>query len=152
VNLQLSSINPVNGIAVVAQPNRGATRYLGEIWVSDCMLQRLHARLLPLRIRILHILTHTEFGKLLRPTTGKSSSAAGLSTLVHAYVVDCAPAPMHTPRPHTGFPMRTHLSRLRLFQEHLWSLVWVWVWVWDGCLVWASTSFSPPHPSHTLTH
>ena len=44
------------------QPNRRATRYLGEIWVSDCMLQRLHARLLPLRIRILHTLTHTEFG------------------------------------------------------------------------------------------
>jgi hypothetical protein len=27
-----------------------------------------------------------------RPTTGKSSSPAGLSTLVYAYVVDCAPA------------------------------------------------------------
>ena len=39
---------------------------------------------------------------------------------------------MHTPRPHTGFPMCAHLSRLRLFQRHLRSLVWVWVWVWDG--------------------
>jgi hypothetical protein len=27
-----------------------------------------------------------------RPTAGKSSSPAGLSTLVYAYVVDCAPA------------------------------------------------------------
>ena len=45
-----------------SQPKRRATRCLGEIWVSDCMLQRLHARLFPLRIRILHTLTHTEFG------------------------------------------------------------------------------------------
>jgi hypothetical protein len=45
-----------------SQPNRRATRYLCETWVSDCMLQRLHARLLPLRIRILHKLSHTEFG------------------------------------------------------------------------------------------
>jgi hypothetical protein len=38
-----------------SQPNRRALLCLGEIWVSDCMLQqRLHARLLPLRIRILH--------------------------------------------------------------------------------------------------
>jgi len=51
----------------------------------------------------------------------------------------------------TGFPMSAHLSRLRLFQRHLRSLVWVWVWVWDGCRVWVSTSSSPPHPSHTLT-
>jgi hypothetical protein len=27
--------------------------------------------------------------------------------------------------------MSAHLSRLRLFQRHLRSLVWVWVWVWD---------------------
>jgi hypothetical protein len=45
-----------------SQPNRRATRCLGEIWISDCMLQRLHARLLPLRIRTLHTLTYTEFG------------------------------------------------------------------------------------------
>ena len=37
--------------------------------------------------------------------------------------------------------MSANLSRLRLFQRHLRSLVWVWV----------STSSSPPHPSHTLT-
>ena len=35
--------------------------------------------------------------------------------------------PTHTPRPHTGFPMSARLSRLRLFQRHLRSLVWVWV-------------------------
>jgi hypothetical protein len=33
--------------------------------------------------------------------------------------------------PYTGFPMSAHLSRLRLFQRHLRSLVWVWIWVWD---------------------
>jgi hypothetical protein len=38
---------------------------------------------------------------------------------------------MHTPRPYTGFPMSANLSWLRLFQQHLRSLVWVWVWVWD---------------------
>jgi hypothetical protein len=27
--------------------------------------------------------------------------------------------------------MSAHLSRLRLFQRHLRSLVWVWVWFWD---------------------
>jgi hypothetical protein len=27
--------------------------------------------------------------------------------------------------------MSANLSRLRLFQRHLRSLVWVWVWVWD---------------------
>jgi hypothetical protein len=27
--------------------------------------------------------------------------------------------------------MSAHLSRLRLFQRHLRSLVWAWVWVWD---------------------
>jgi hypothetical protein len=27
--------------------------------------------------------------------------------------------------------MIAHLSRIRLFQRHLRSLVWVWVWVWD---------------------
>jgi len=30
-----------------------------------------------------------------------------------------------------GFLMSAHLSRLRLFQRHLRSLVWVGVWVWD---------------------
>jgi hypothetical protein len=27
--------------------------------------------------------------------------------------------------------MSAHLLRIRLFQRHLWILVWVWVWVWD---------------------
>jgi hypothetical protein len=58
---------------------------------------------------------------------------AGLSLLtVYVGVVEYAPTPpTHTPPPHTGFPMSAHLSRLRLFQRHLRSLVWVWVWVWD---------------------
>jgi hypothetical protein len=66
-----------------------------------------------------------------RPTAGKSSSPAGLFPLVYACVVDCAPASPYEYSTHTGFPMSAHLSRLRLFQRHLRSLVWVWVWVWD---------------------
>jgi len=56
---------------------------------------------------------------------------------VYVGVVECVPASPHTYSsstkvpPHTGFPMRAHLSRLRLFQRHLRSLVWVGVWVWD---------------------
>ena len=42
----------------------------------------------------------------------------------------------HTPPLQTGFPMSAHLSRLRLFQRHLRSLVRVWAWVWD----WVHTS------------
>ena len=45
---------------IATQPARNALSR--RDLVSDCMLQRLHARLLPLRIRILHTLTHTEFG------------------------------------------------------------------------------------------
>ena len=39
--------------------------------------------------------------------------------------------PLHILLLHTqwSFPMSAHLSRLRLFQRHLRSLVWVWVWV-----------------------
>ena len=48
-----------------------------------------------------------------RPTSGKSSSPAGRSTLAHAYVVDRARLPLHI----------LLLSRLRLFQRHLQSLV-----------------------------
>ena len=70
-----------------------------------------------------------------RPTAGNSSSPTGLSTLVYAYVVDRAPASPYTySYPHTGFPMSAHLSRLRLFQRHLWRLGCAWVWVWDFIL------------------
>ena len=78
-----------------SQPNLRATRYLGEIWVSDCMLQRLHARLLSLLPCILHTVgvSHTlSLDSYCRPTAGKCSSPAGLSTRVYAYVVDFAPA------------------------------------------------------------
>jgi hypothetical protein len=47
--------------------------------------------------------------------------------------------------PHTGFPMSAHLSRLRLFQRHLRSLVWVWVWVWDW--IYSHTSLRTRFPS-----
>jgi hypothetical protein len=51
--------------------------------------------------------------------------------------------------------MSANLSRLRLFQRHLRSLVWVWVWVWD----WIH-SHTPPrtrspssrHPPVPFTH
>jgi hypothetical protein len=50
--------------------------------------------------------------------------------------------------------MSAHLSRLRLFQRHLRSLVWVWVWGWD----WLHSHtpprtlpfFSPPPFTHHL--
>jgi hypothetical protein len=48
--------------------------------------------------------------------------------------------------------MSAHLSRLRLFQRHLRSLVWVWVWVWDW-VHWHTSprtrSPSSRHPSFT---
>jgi hypothetical protein len=58
-------------------------------------------------------------------------SLAGLSLLT-VYVVECAPASPCTYSSSTHrFPdERAHLSRLRLFQRHLRSLVRVWVWVW----------------------
>ena len=59
-----------------------------------------------------------------RPTAGKSSSPAGLSTLVYAYVVDSASASLYTyPSSTHRFLMSAHLSSLRLFQRHLLSLV-----------------------------
>jgi hypothetical protein len=58
------------------------------------------------------------------------------------YVIVSSNTPTHTPPPHTGFPMIEHLSRLHLFQQHLWNLVRVWFWVWD----WVHTS------PHTLLH
>jgi hypothetical protein len=47
--------------------------------------------------------------------------------------------------------MSAHLSRLRLFQRHLRSLVWVWVWVWDSLAHFSSHAlpfFSPPSFTH----
>jgi hypothetical protein len=48
--------------------------------------------------------------------------------------------------------MSAHLSRLRLFQRHLRSLVWVWVWVWDW-VHWHTSpgtrSLSSRHPPFT---
>jgi hypothetical protein len=46
---------------------------------------------------------------------------------------------MRSPGPHTGFPMRANLSRLRLFQQH------------QRILVWAGKSSSPAGLS-TLVH
>jgi hypothetical protein len=73
---------------------------------------------------------------------------AGPSLLtVYVGVVECAPPPTHTPPPHTGFPMSANLSRLRLFQRHLRSLVWVWVWVWDW-----THSHTPPRTRSPSRH
>jgi hypothetical protein len=44
--------------------------------------------------------------------------------------------------------MSEHLSRLRLFQRHLRSLVWVWVWVWD----WVHWHTSPRTRSPSSRH
>jgi hypothetical protein len=44
--------------------------------------------------------------------------------------------------------MSAHLSRLRLFQRHLRSLVWVWVWVWD----WVHWHTSPRTRSPSSRH
>ena len=65
---------------------------------------------------------------------------------------ECAPASPYKYSSSTGVLMSAHLSRLRLFQRHPRSLVWVWVWVWD----WVHTpphtllSFSPPS-FHTIS-
>ena len=60
-------------------------------------------------------------------------SLAGQSLLtVYVGVVECVSASPYTYSSFTHrFPDDTHLLRLRLFQRHLQSLVWVWVWVWD---------------------
>jgi hypothetical protein len=44
--------------------------------------------------------------------------------------------------------MSAHLSRLRLFQRHLQSLVWVWVWVWD----WIHSHTPPRTRSRSSRH
>jgi hypothetical protein len=59
---------------------------------------------------------------------------------------------IHTPPPHTGFPMSAHLSRLRLFQRHLRSLVWVWVWVWDWIHSHTPRTRSPSSRHPPFTH
>jgi hypothetical protein len=52
-------------------------------WSSKVSTQRSHPS---------HTLHTLSLDSYCRPTAGKSSSPAGLSTLVYAYVVDCAPA------------------------------------------------------------
>jgi hypothetical protein len=83
-----------------------------------------------------------------RPT--KSRSPAGLSTLVYAYVVDCAPASPYAYSSSTHrFPNeRTPIEATRLFQRHLRNLVWVWVWVWD----WIHWHTSPRTRSPSSRH
>jgi len=85
-----------------------------------------------------------------RPTAGKSSSPAGLSTLVYAYVVDCAPASpyAYSSSSHRFPDERTPIEATLLFQRHLWSLVWVWVWVWD----WIHWHASPRTRSPSYLH
>jgi hypothetical protein len=84
-------------------------------------------------------LSHTlSLDSCCRPTTGKSSSPAGLSTLVYAYVVDCAPASPYayslsthrfpderTPIEATPLSVTSAELGLGLGQRHLRSLVWV---------------------------
>jgi hypothetical protein len=72
-------------------------------------------------------------------------------------VVECAPASpyAYSSSIHRFPDERTHLSRLRLFQRHLRSLVWVWVWVWDGFTLTLLFAHAPlllsPPSFHTLS-
>ncbi len=68
-----------------------------------------------------------------RPTAGKSSSPAGLSTLVYVCVVDCVSSSPYTYSSSThGFPDEStpiEATPLSVTSAKL-GLVWVWVWDW----------------------
>ena len=82
-----------------------------------------------------------------------TESTSSRQPTVSATTASLAEASPRTARPHTGFPMSAHLSRIRLFQRHLRSLVWVWVWVWDGIHSHASLRTRSPSPRHPpFTH
>jgi hypothetical protein len=92
------------------------------------------ARLPPPRVLLPH--TCTQDGWFLQPK--RRTARLPRRTVPSNCICKCsrmrARLPLHithTPHPHTSFPMSAHLSRLRLFQRHLRSLVWVWVRVWD---------------------
>jgi hypothetical protein len=95
----------------------------------------MRARLPPPRVLLAH--TCTQDGWFLQPK--RRPARLPRRTVPSNCICRCssmrARLPLHmiiiTPPPHTGFPMSANLSRLRLFQRHLRSLVWVWVWVWD---------------------
>jgi ankyrin repeat protein len=63
--------------------------------------------------------------------TQANSQALCVSLSVSASCNARPPPATYTSRPHAGFPMSAHVSRLCLCQRHLRSLVQVWVWVWD---------------------
>jgi hypothetical protein len=87
------------------------------------------------------------------PYLRTTESTSSRQPTVSATTASLAEASPRTARPHTGFPMSAHLSRIRLFQRHLRSLVWVWVWVWDGIHSHASLRTRSPSSRHPpFTH
>jgi hypothetical protein len=91
-----------------------------------------------------------------RPTAGMSSNPAGLSTLVYAYVVDCAPASpyAYSSSTHRFSDERTPIEATPLSERHLRSMVWVWVWVWDWIhwLISQTRTRSPSSRHPPFTH
>jgi hypothetical protein len=83
-------------------------------------------------------------------------SLAGLSLLtVYVGVVECAPRPpTHAPPPHTGFPMKAHLSSYASFSDICGA--WFGLGFWFGIgftlrLLLASLPFFLPPSFHTLS-
>jgi hypothetical protein len=73
------------------------------------------------------------------PQTGPPDSATSPVIVLYSRALCACLCVLALPPSPAGFLMSAHLSRLRLFQRHLRSLVWVGVWVWD----WIH-SHSPP--------
>ena len=101
---------------MVSAPKRRQARLPRRTVLSNCICRcsRMRARLSPHRVLLPH--TCTQDGWFLQPKRRQPR-------------LPRVRLPLHIL--HTGFPMSAHLSRPRLFQRHLRSLVWVWVWVWD---------------------
>ena len=65
------------------------------------------------------------------PQTGPPDSATSPVIVLYSRALCARLCVLALPPSPAGFLMSAHLSRLRLFQRHLRSLVWVGVWVWD---------------------
>jgi len=65
------------------------------------------------------------------PQTGPPDSATSPVIVLYSRALCARLCVLALPPFPAGFLMSAHLSRLRLFQRHPRSLVWVGVWVWD---------------------
>ena len=65
------------------------------------------------------------------PQPGPPDSATSPVIVLYSRALCACLCVLALPPSPAGFPMSAHLSRLRLFQRHLRSLVWVGVCVWD---------------------